>query len=282
MEVKMQKLLIAFFTQLVMLTSLYATDSAKSVKSDLLRAIHHNNSNEVRAIVATQKPVIAADPVLTRMVDAYFLDEAHALEELKAKARQKREEEARELKAAIAAKEAEIEAARQKALEAAAMHMEERQMEPKPKVKKHVETTPQKPAKKVTSAKPRKEVRIVKPKVKSSAGKKPAKVTNKKIHMSKVDIAGKWKAAKNKKEVTFKAYDDHTFVLEERSESGTLRLDGTYRQNGEQLLLDIQKITYNVRSREAAVQRIYHLKAISSKRLILLDQKGEVAYSFSR
>ena len=286
MEVKMQKLFITLFTQLLFLTSLHATESAKMVKSDLLRAIHHNDSNEVRAIVATQKSVITADPILERMVDAYFLDEQQALEELKEKARQKREDEARELAAAIAAKEAED--ARLKAVEKENREKEaealvaEQAAVAKPVVKERPKPAAVKPVKKKVSPHKRKVVATSKSVVTKPVAPKPVKVTNQKIRMSKVDIAGKWKAAKNKKDVTFKAYDDNTFVLEERSDSGTLRLDGTYRQNGEQLLLDIQKITYNVRSREAAVQRIYHLKAVSSKRLILLDEKGEVAYSFSR
>ena len=100
--------------------------------------------------------------------------------------------------------------------------------------------------------------------------------------MSKVDIAGQWKADKKAKKVMFKAFKDGHFKLEERSGEGILLLEGTYVQEEEELILDIEKITYNVRSREAAVQRIYQLKALSTRQIVLVDEKGEVAYTFRR
>ena len=297
----MQKFLTIILIQLAILTSLYAQDS-KEVKSDLLRAIHKNNSNEVRAIASSQKDVIGADPILESMVRAYFLAEEKAFLELKEKARLQREEEARVLAEAIAAKEAEerrlVQEKDRQLLQAeldaktavvdsnkTSTLVQEIEKPTEPTVVKAKPVPkPQKVVAKSVPSKPKKVVR------KASKSKVASKITYtpkskkhpNKIHMSKVDIAGKWVAAKREKDITFKVFDDNTFKLEERNERGLLVLDGTYEYEGEELVLDIRKITYNVRSRDAAVQRIYHLEALSSKHLVLLDEKGEVAYSFRR
>ncbi len=294
----MYKLFTIFLLQATLILSLHAQES-KEVKSDLLRAIHQSDSNEVRAIAKSQKSVISSDPILESMVKAYFAAEKRALQELKEKAKLQREEDVLQLEQAKLAKILEeqklAEEKRAKILEVSEMAAKKPEngtpenatvAAKKKEVKKSVMPKPVKQPK-VTKADlakskpaPKKTIKTVQEITKHTA--KPHKIKKSKIHMSKVDIAGKWVADKKEKNVTFKVYDNNTFVLEERNDRGTLLLEGTYEYEDEQLMLEIHKITYNVRSREAAVQRIYQLKSVSSKKLILLDEKGEVAYSFRR
>jgi len=279
----MKKFFLLIIIQLAFLSTLHAAQSAKEVKSNLLRAIHSNNTNTIRYISSSHQSVIKADPVLQKMVDAYFEDEARALAELKESARLKREQEARELAEAIAAKSAEEE--RLKKLE------EEQKMrvaaEAAQEAKEHLKAVPVvKPEKKkvIKTVRVKKQVKkeVTAPLKKKTVLKtRPVKKVEK-ITMTHVDIAGQWKAAKRDKKVIFKAYANKRFRLEERSGQGVLVLEGQYEQEGEELVLEIRKITYNVRSREAAVQKIYQLKALSSKKMILLDETGEVAYTFKR
>jgi len=294
----MYKLLTVFLLQAALILSLHAQDS-KEVKSDLLRAIHKSDSNEVRAIAKTQKSVISSDPILESMVKAYFAAEKKALEELKEKARLQREEEALQLEQAKLAKILQeqklAEEKRAKESEASTVAEKTTQKETsknvavaakKKEIKKSAATKPVKQPKVAKgqpfTSKPAPKKTVKKPQKVAKQTTKPHKVKKSQINMSKVDIAGQWKADKKAKKVMFKAFKDGHFKLEERSESGILLLEGSYVQEGEELILDIEKITYNVRSRNAAVQRIYQLKALSTRQIVLLDEKGEVAYTFRR
>ncbi len=294
----MYKLFTIFLLQTALILSLHAQES-KEVKSELLRAIHKNDSNEVRAIASTQKSVIKSDPILESMVKAYFLAEKKALEELKEKARLQREEEALQLEQAklakILQKQKQAEEKRAKTLEISTVV----EKKPESTASKNIAVSAKtKAVKKSVTPKPVKQpetAKVHRPKSKpisTKTVKKPQKVAKQitkyhkvkksQINISKVDIAGQWKADKKSKKVMFKAFKDGHFKLEERSEGGILLLEGSYVQEGEELILDIEKITYNVRSRNAAVQRIYQLKALSTRQIVLLDEKGEVAYTFRR
>ena len=268
-----------FLLQLILFTSLSAAENNKAVKSELLRAIHFNNAKEIHAIAKTQKDVISADPVLQRMVDAYFAEEDLAINELKEQVILQHKREQKELAEAILAKKAEEERLallaektstvnEESSLKEESVAIATEQAKP-PRAKPNVAKEKKKVLKPLPA--PTYAPKIVKKRTKTEKNK-----------LSKINIAGKWRADKNKKDVTFNVFSDNRFVLIESNGSGLLRLDGVYEQVDDQLKLDIQKITYNVRSRIAAVQRIYELKAASSKELVLVDEKGEIAYSFVR
>ena len=296
---KMHKTLTVFLLQTFLLLSLHAQNS-KTVKSDLLRAIHYDNSNEVRSIAASEKKVINSDPVLKKMVSAYFAAEDKALEELKERARQQRAEDALRLEQAELAKISEepkhaeatqtqvADANRSLSKDSVELNVVEATQSitasSKQKVEKQEKFLTQNAQPDVQSKRIEKVAPVVKvPKHKiSKVLKSKQSSKNSKIRIRTVDIAGKWIAEKREKNVVFKVFGDNTFMLKEHNDRGALVLEGTYEYEDEQLTLEIQKITYNVRSREAAVQRLYQIKTVSSKQIILLDEKGEVAYSFKR
>jgi len=299
----MQKILILILIQLSVLASLHALDDTKKVKSELLKAIHYSDTQEVKAITKREQRVLASDPILQKMVDAYFDKEKRALEELKAEIRAKKEADKKAKEnARIAAFLAEV--ARKEALNEnnttipSEVAQKNRTKESVPLTKKVVtsKVPTVKPTNPVTNKStvvkkelkqaPVKNKTTKEPVKKYSSTSKPASkiVYREKTHryLNKNGLSGEWKQHKKEKTIVFEMFADQAFVLTERSESGILKLEGHYKQKDDNLLLDITKITYNVRSRAAAVQRVYKFKTISATKLVLLDEAGRVVYTLKR
>lgn len=298
----MRKLLSIIILQLSLLSSLYALDDTQKVKSELLKAIHYSDTQEVNAITKRERNVLRADPVLQKMVDAYFEKEKQALDELKAEIRAKKEAEKKaKERARIAAFLAEV--AKKEALKEnnttvqTVAVQKSTTIKSKPESKKvaQVKTTATKPMtkeKRAVAAKETTKVVAIKEPTKKPVKKQTTQVkpTTSKIvyrekthrYLAKNGLSGEWKQHKKEKTIVFEMFADEAFVLTERSESGILRLEGHYKQQDDNLLLDITKITYNVRSRAAAVQRVYKFKTISATKLVLLDEAGRVVYTLQR
>ncbi len=300
----MQKFLIILLIQLSVLTSVYALDDTKKVKSELLKAIHYSDTQEVKAITKREAKVLRSDPVLQKMVDAYFEKENRALEELKAEIRAKKEADKKAKEnARIAAFLEEV--VRKEALKETNTSVPSKVIQADMK-KKNEQSTQQTAVVKVPVTKPKQPIATESPVVpkkvkqvttKTTPAKKPVKqyssttkpatskmVYREKTHryMKKNKLSGEWKQHQKEKTIVFEMFADKVFVLTERSEDGVLRLDGHYKQEDDNLLLDITKITYNVRSRSAAVQRVYKFKTISATKLVLLDEAGRVVYTLKR
>ena len=281
MEDKMQKILIMILIQLSVLASLHALDDTKKVKSELLKAIHYSDTQEVKAITKREQSLLATDPILQKMVDAYFDKEKRALEELKAEIRAKKEADKKAKEnARIAAFLAEI--AKKEALN------ENNSTIPSEVVQKNRTIESEPLAQKVVTAKvPVKNKTTKEPVKKYSSTSKPVTskiVYREKTHryLNKNGLSGEWKQQQKEKTIVFEMFADKAFILTERSEDGILSLEGHYKQEDDNLLLDITKITYNVRSRAAAVQRVYKFKTISATKLVLLDEAGRVVYTLKR
>jgi len=300
----MHKLLLTILIQFSLISSLYALDDSKKVKSELLKAIHFSDTQEVNAITKREKQVLVADPVLQKMVDAYFEKEARILDELKTEIRAKKEADKKAKEnARIAAFLAEV--AKREALK------ENNTTLPGATPQKDLAIKTKQPIKsisrvKVTSAKSAKssgkQVAVIPKEIKKVAHKKEVKkspikkysaqtkpVTSKIVYrekthryLAKNKLSGEWKQQQKEKTIVFEMFADKAFILTERSEGGILSLEGHYKQEDDNLLLDITKITYNVRSRAAAVQRVYKFKTISATKLVLLDEAGRVVYTLKR
>jgi len=277
----MQKILIMILIQLSVLASLHALDDTKKVKSELLKAIHYSDTQEVKAITKREQSLLATDPILQKMVDAYFDKEKRALEELKAEIRAKKEADKKAKEnARIAAFLAEI--AKKEALN------ENNSTIPSEVVQKNRTIESEPLAQKVVTAKvPVKNKTTKEPVKKYSSTSKPVTskiVYREKTHryLNKNGLSGEWKQQQKEKTIVFEMFADKAFILTERSEDGILSLEGHYKQEDDNLLLDITKITYNVRSRAAAVQRVYKFKTISATKLVLLDEAGRVVYTLKR
>jgi len=291
----MRKIILTILIQLTLMTSLHALDDAKKVKSELLKAIHFSDTKEVKAITDREHRTLAADPVLQKMVDAYFEKEERALEELKAEIRAKKEADKK------AKEDARIAAFLEQIAKKEALKENNTTLQAKVPEKEAIINSEQ-PAGKVVKEKghivkpvttvvkkdvvPSTEVKKT-PVKKQSAHVKPTAskiVYREKTHryLAKNSLSGEWKQQQKEKNIVFEMFADQAFVLTERSESGILRLEGHYRQQEDNLLLDITKITYNVRSRAAAVQRVYKFKTISATKLVLLDEAGRVIYTLKR
>ena len=288
----MHKLLLTILIQLSLISSLHALDDSKKVKSELLKAIHFSDTQEVKAISKRQQQVLAADPILQKMVDAYFEKEARILDELKAEIRAKKEADIKAKEnARIAAFLAEV--AKKEVLNENNTTVKST-LSPETKTAKIVPTKPVKSNTKQVAVTPKEIKKIAhkkevkkSPIKKYSAQTKPATskiVYREKTHryLAKNKLSGEWKQQQKEKTIVFEMFANKAFILTERSEGGILSLEGHYKQVDDNLLLDITKITYNVRSRAAAVQRVYKFKTISATKLVLLDEAGRVVYTLKR
>ena len=300
----MHKLLLTILIQLSLISSLHALDDSKKVKSELLKAIHFSDTQEVNAITKREQQVLASDPVLQKMVDTYFEKEERAHEALKAEIRAQKVADKKAIEdariaaflAEVAKREAlkENNATRQSALPQESVTIKTKQPAKAVSKTKVVSAKPIKyvPKKKHISPKEVKKVTHKKevkrsPVKKYSTQVKPATskiVYRKKTHryLAKNKLSGEWKQQQKEKTIVFEMFTNNAFILTERSEGGILSLEGHYKQVDDNLLLDITKITYNVRSRAAAVQRVYKFKTISATKLVLLDEAGRVVYTLKR
>jgi len=296
----MRKLLLTILIQLFLITSLQALDDSKKVKSELLKAIHYSDTQEVTAITKREAKIVKADPVLQKMVDAYFEKERQALDELKAEIRAKKEAQRKakeNARIAVFLEEiAKKEALKEKNRTLRGNELQETtmvKMESKTKKTIPVPVSSTKVPRSVASTKTTDKVAVVTADVKKKSAKtytSQTKPTNSKIvyrekthrYLAKSSLSGEWKQDKKEKSIVFEMLADHSFILTERSSDGVLSLEGKYRQVDDNLLLDIMKITYNVKSRSAAVQRVYKFKTISKTKLLLLDEAGRIVYTLKR
>ena len=273
----MKKFLLILILNTFLFTSAsYALDDEKKVKSELLKAMNSADTPEVKAITEREGHYIQEDPILQKMINAYFEQEAKDLEVLKQQIRtmkeeeiaEEREREARERRLAqekIVADQKAREFAEQQRLEEVARAERQKRA-----------AAERKRANKVAKAKADKKKAAKKAKV------EVVPVSNTQRYYTKAQLAGHWTQNKKGKKVSFEMFNNNQFVIKESASKGTLILEGVYNRDNDTLMLEISKITYNVRSRDAAVKRVYKLKNLSSTKMVLMDAKGDVVYTLER
>jgi len=307
----MKKLLLLLILNTFIITSVsYALNDNMKTKSELLKAMKRADTQSVQAITANDNGYIKSDPILQKMIEVYYVEEARELEVLKQEIQSMKDEEAAEkLRAEENAKKLALRQAEQERLaeeKATLLALQKIEDEKRAKAlalrkaqeKKRAKALAVKKAnkagqtQKVTSKtiEPVKKaqtttVRVTVPS--PVAVVKPVEVaqspvTNTQRYFTKAQLEGHWKQTKNKKKISFEMFKNSRFVIKERAAKGTLTLEGYYDQNDDELSLEINKITYNVRSRDAAVKRVYKLKNVSSNKLVLVDGKGNVVYTLER
>ena len=278
----MKKLLLILILNTFLFTSAsYALDNEKKVKSELLKAMNRADTQEVKEITNRESRYIQEDPILQKMINAYFEQEAKDLEVLKQQIRtmkeeeisEKREREARERRLAqekIVAEQKAQALAEQQRLDAIAKAERQKRA-----------AAERKRAEKVAKAKAPKPTPSKK-KVAKKAKVEVVPVSNTQRYYTQAQLTGHWKQKKEGKRVSFEMFNNNKFVIKESASKGTLTLEGVYNREDDNLMLEISKITYNVRSRDAAVKRVYKLKNLSSTKMVLMDAKGNVVYTLER
>ncbi len=308
----MLKFIIITFLQLTIFVTLSsALDHNQKVKSDVLKAMQRYDTKTLKHITKEESKVIKADAKLQKMIDAYYEEEAHELEVIKSIIANKnnddnttQEENTTKLAVTPASEPATVVTQTPKPVvvtKKPKSRPKKVAIKAKPKPVVHSKKAAVAPKKvvsaKVASQPVKKKAKSVPVKVAKAPVKKPeAKVPEKKAavvtpvkpkqqahaSISTKYLMGQWKQTKKKKKITLKMLPNNRFILEERANNGTLKLEGYFDNSSEGLSLDINKITYNVRSRDASVHRKYIFKNISKKTMVLLDEKGEVVYQFER
>lgn len=290
----MKKFLLLLILNTFLFTSIsYALDENLKTKSELLKAMKRADTPAVKAISKRGSHYIKSDPVLQKMIEAYYEQEAKDLEVVKQEIKKMQEEEAEALrleeenKRKLALQKAEEKRlAQERAARLALKRAEDKKRAEALALKRQHEAKKAKKlaVKKETTKQPTvaKVARPVKPVTAVTVKTAHAPLANTQRYYTKEQLAGHWRQVKNKKKISFEMFDNNRFIIKERAETGTLTLEGYYDQNNDNLLLDINKITYNVRSREAAVKRVYKLKNVSSNKLVLVDGKGNVVYTLER
>jgi len=278
----MKKLLLILILNTFLFTSSsYALDDDKKVKSELLKAMNRADTQEVKAITNRESRYIQEDPILQKMIDAYFEQEAKDLQVLKQQIRTMKEEEIAE-KRNREARERRLAQEKIVAEQKAQALAEQQRLEAIAKAERQKRAVAErKRAEKVAKARTPKPTPIAK-KVVKKAKVEVVPVSNTQRYYTEAQLAGHWKQKKKGKQVSFEMFNNNQFVIRERASKGTLTLEGVYNREDDNLMLEISKITYNVRSREAAVKRVYKLKNLSSTKMVLMDAQGNVVYTLER
>ena len=279
----MKKFLLLLILNTFLFTSAsYALDNEKKVKSELLKAMNRADTPEVKAITERERRYIQADPILQKMINTYYEEEAKDLEILKQQIRTMKEQE-------IAEKRAREERARRLAQEKRIAEQEAKALAEQKRIEQIAREERRKrvAAQRQRAAKLAKAKAVKKPVAKKQKVAKHTKpeimpVSNTQRYYTKAELAGHWKQKKKDKQVSFEMFNNNKFVIKERASKGTLTLEGVYNREDDNLMLEISKITYNVRSREAAVKRVYKLKSLSPTKMVLVDAKGKVIYTLER
>ena len=278
----MKKFLLILIINTFLFTSAsYALDNEKKVKSELLKAMNRADTPEVKAITERERHYIQEDPILQKMINAYFEQEAKDLEVLKQQIRTMKEEEIAE-KREREARERRLVQERRIAEQQAKALAEKQRLERQAREERQKRiATERKRAEKVAKT------QATKPKVTKKVVAKQTKpevvpVSNTQRYYTQAQLTGHWKQEKKDKQVSFEMFNNNHFVIKERASKGTLTLEGVYNREDDNLMLEISKITYNVRSREAAVKRVYKLKNLSPTKMVLMDAKGKVVYTLER
>ena len=278
----MKKFLLILIINTFLFTSAsYALDNEKKVKSELLKAMNRADTPEVKAITERERHYIQEDPILQKMINAYFEQEAKDLEVLKQQIRTMKEEEIaekREREARARRLEQERRIAEQQAKALAEKKRLEREARAERQKRIAAERKRAEKVAKTQATKPKVTKKVVAKKVTPEV----VPVSNTQRYYTQAQLAGHWKQKQKGKQVSFEMFNNNHFVIKERASKGTLTLEGVYNREDDILMLEISKITYNVRSREAAVKRVYKLKNLSPTKMVLVDAKGKVVYTLER
>ena len=305
----MLKFIIITFLQTFIFVALSsALDHNQKVKSDALKAMQRYDTKSLNSITKKESSYIKSDAKLQKMIDAYYEEEARELEVIKGIIANKSVEKVQEnnistAKAETATSDLSTEARpvvvatpktvvkptivpKKVAKVTKPKKVTPKAVKPKPvtkvaKIQKPKKVAPKSVPKKVsTPVKVAKKTPVVVPVAAVVIPPKKVKKSSNKVVTQY--LMGQWKENKKKKKIVLKMMPNNRFILEEKANNGILKLEGHYNHDNDNLTLDISKITYNVRSRDAAVHRIYKFKNISKKKMVLLDEKGEIVYEFER